>query len=238
MNDIPYTPPAYDKDAFNCPFCKAFAVQEKMTLLERPASYTGRGEWKTRNDLELFVCGRCKEFSIWKRFETGRLGNLPLGFAFKLIYPDTASAPLPNPDLPEEIKADYMEARSILSRSPRGATALLRLCVEKLCRHLGEKDKLNIAIQNLVKRDLDPRVQKALDSVRVIGNDSVHPGELNLNDDPETASRLFELVNHIANQMISIPKSIEETYSKLPETKRQEIEKRDGRTPSKAPEKG
>jgi hypothetical protein len=63
--------------------------------------------------------------------------------------------------------------------------------------------------------------------VRVIGNESVHPGSIDLNDDRETALRLFDLVNAIADQMISHPKKVKEMYGKLPEEKRKAIEARD-----------
>ena len=66
-------------------------------------------------------------------------------------------------------------------------------------------------------------------TVRVIGDEAVHPGFLDLRDDRDTASRLFELVNIIAEQMISNPKRVEEMYERLPESKRRAIEKRDGK---------
>jgi hypothetical protein len=37
------------------------------------------------------------------------------------------SAALPNPDLPEDIKRDFEEARTVLALSPRSAIALLRI---------------------------------------------------------------------------------------------------------------
>ena len=50
-----------------------------------------------------------------------------------------------------------------------------------------------------------------------------------LKDDIETASKLFNVVNIIAEQMISNPKHVQELYAKLPEPKRGAIDKRDGR---------
>lgn len=145
-----------------------------------------------------------------------------------MVEPDVSPAPLPNPDLPSEIRADFEEARSIISRSPRGASALLRLCVQKLCGFLGESGKdINTDIAQLVKKGLNPKIQKSLDIVRVIGNEAVHPGQLDLRDQPATASQLCTLVNVIADAMISQPKAIEALYSALPETKLQQIEKRD-----------
>lgn len=97
-----------------------------------------------------------------------------------------------------------------------------------LCKHLGKSgEELNQDISSLVTDGLNPIVQKSLDVVRVIGNESVHPGSIDLNDDKETAVRLFDLVNIICEQMITQPKQVEELYRKLPESKLDAIEKRD-----------
>lgn len=159
-------------------------------------------------------CFNCHKLGIW---------------AFQcLIYPIKKHGSGPNQDLPEEIKMDFEEARSIVNLSPRGACAILRLCIQKICIHLGEKGvRIDDDIASLVAKGLNPRIQKALDIVRVIGNEAVHPGVLDLKDDNDTAEELFSLVNIISEQLISVPKSIDELYSKLPEKKRQAIEKRD-----------
>jgi hypothetical protein len=145
-----------------------------------------------------------------------------------MVYPDSSPAPLPNLDLPEDIKTDYEEARSIIARSPRGACALLRLCVQKLCASLGESGKdINSDIASLVKKGLNPKVQMSLDIVRVIGNEAVHPGQIDLRDQPATAAQLCSLINIIADAMITQPKTIESLYSGLPQSKLEQIEKRD-----------
>lgn len=147
-----------------------------------------------------------------------------------MIHPDSSQAPIPNTDLPEDIRRDYDEARSIINRSPRGAAALLRLCIQKLCAHLGEPGKnINQDIAELVKKGLSPRIQKSLDIVRVVGNDAVHPGEIDLRDDPDTAVNLAKLINFIADALITQPKQIDTLYDSLPEGKKEQIEKRDGK---------
>jgi hypothetical protein len=67
-----------------------------------------------------------------------------------------------------------------------------------------------------------------LDIVRVIGNESVHPGTIDLRDEPETAVQLAGLVNFIAEAMITQPKEIDKLYDSLPESKREAIDRRDG----------
>ena len=49
---------------------------------------------------------------------------------------------------------------------------------------MGEKGKdINTDIGNLVKKGLPIKVQESLDILRVIGNEAVHPGQLDLKDD-------------------------------------------------------
>jgi len=160
------------------------------------------------------MCFNCNEIAIW----TGSTLSWP-------IRPDTIS---PNPDLPFEIIKDFEEAGRIYRESPRGAAALLRLAVQKLCKEIGGKGKnIDDDIAFLVKNGLDVRIQRSLDIVRVVGNEAVHPGQLDLRDDIETAEKLFALVNLIAEVMISQPKHIEQMYGSLPEGKREAIERRD-----------
>jgi hypothetical protein len=145
-----------------------------------------------------------------------------------MIFPDACLVSMPNNDLPEELKKDYNEARSILNKSPRGAAALLRLVVQKLCKELGESGKdINNDIGNLVKKGLPIKVQQSLDIVRVIGNDAVHPGQIDLTDNIETATRLFALINFIADDMITKPKEVDKLFNSLPPNKLDGIKERD-----------
>lgn len=210
----PYTAPGYKTDSFNCPFCGAFSHQTWYD------TFRNTGGFEDTNLLDLAYCAHCNRFSVW--------------YDGKMIIPTTGSAPLPNPDLPTEIKPDYDEARSICGPSPRGAAALLRLVIQKLCKHLGQNGvDLNADIANLVNQGLSPKIQKALDVVRVIGNEAVHPGQIDLNDNPEMASKLFVLVNLIVDAMITQPKQINDLYRSLPESKRKAIDARDSATPRK-----
>ena len=117
----------------------------------------------------------------------------------------------------------------IVDVSPRGAAALLRLCIQKLCKQLGEPGKnINDDIKSLVSKGLDPRVQQMMDALRIFGNNAVHPGEIDLRDDRELADKLFLLVNMIAEIMITQPKAISEIYSRIGPNQLAAIEKRDG----------
>ena len=161
------------------------------------------------------VCFECEELSVW--------------IHDRLVYPRAGEAPPASPDLPEELRRDYDEASSILDRSPRGAAALMRLVIQKLCIHLEQPgDNLNADIAALVRAGLDPQIQKALDFVRAIGNNAVHPGQIDLRDDRATAAVLFTLVNLIVERLISVPKHVDEAYGSLPGSVLQQIAKRDG----------
>jgi hypothetical protein len=205
-----YTPPQYQLKAFNCPHCGAYANQ-----MWHPAYHRGEtGGFSQLLDLYFSQCAHCNVMAIWLNE--------------KMIEPDMGNAPLPNQDLPQDIKDDYIEARSILNKSPRGAAALLRLAIQKLCRELGGNGKnINNDIATLVSQGLDKRIQKSLDYVRVIGNNSVHPGQIDLKDNQEVALHLFNLINIIADRMITQPKHIDNLYNSLPAEQLAAIQKRD-----------
>ena len=174
-----------------------------------------RHELQGRN-FQASQCAHCHEWLYW--------------YNDKIVVPDVSSAPPVNNDLDDDIKRDYAEAASIVAKSPRGAAGLLRLCIQKLCKQLGQEGKsIDKDIGSLVAKGLDVRVQRALDTVRVIGNEAVHPGEMDLRDDPETAEMLFTLVNAIADQMITQPKLRDALYEKLPKTKLEGIAARDAK---------
>jgi hypothetical protein len=147
----------------------------------------------------------------------------------RIVYPDfLPEVPIANADLSNPVLADYEEAARVLIASPRAACALLRLAIEKLCAEITKSnDDINGMIKTLVAKGLHVHIQRALDVVRVIGNEAVHPGTIDLSDDPETASQLFRLVNIIADTLVSQPKHIAEMYASLPPTKLAQIESRD-----------
>jgi len=164
------------------------------------------------HNVYISKCYNCKQVTVW--------------LYDKMIWPAPKEGPAPNIDLPADIKIDFEEAGRILPLSPRGATALLRLCIQKLCEHLGEKGTVDECIASLVTKGLDKRIEKSLDIVRVIGNNAVHPGQIDLRDDNATAFKLFDLVNLITDALISQPKHIEAMYSSLPQSAKDGIEAR------------
>lgn len=165
-------------------------------------------------NVNISRCYNCKEISIWVHDQ--------------LIYPNSKIDIQPNQDLPPHIKRLFEEAREIVSFSPKGAAALLRLSIQYLCKELGESGKnIDKDISSLVSKGLNPLVQQALDVVRVVGNEAVHPGEINLDDNRDIALQLFNLVNLICNQMITQPKQVKALYDSLPEKKLIGIEQRD-----------
>ncbi|MBP5994229.1 MAG: DUF4145 domain-containing protein [Crocinitomicaceae bacterium] len=215
-----HIPPILRQKSFHCPICGVLAEQTwtKSVIGNYLKTQPNRQQVSENfhlSNCSVAKCSHCEDFSIW-------LND-------KMIYPLSGSVEMANPDLPEDIKKDYNEAKDIVNVSPRGSAALLRLAVQKLCLHLGEKgDSINEDIKNLVKKGLPTTMQQALDSVRVVGNNAVHPGTIDLNDNIEIAHALFGFVNIICEMLISQPKKVKEYYEKnIPENIRNIIEKRD-----------
>ena len=207
--------PVLNAESFRCPHCHVHALQRWTPLLRAFETPVGAQYCRITNSAAAF-CDKCKEFSIWVNE--------------KMIFPASSAAPPAAVDMPDNVQTDYKEASAVFGQSPRSAAALLRLGLQKLMLHLGEKgDNINTDIGNLVKKGLPVEVQKALDTVRVVGNNAVHPGQIDLNDDTRTAASLFRLINFVIERMITQPREIHGLYAGLPQTSRDAIDKRDGK---------
>ena len=216
-----YYPPKQSEEQFHCPHCGVFAKQfwAHIHAQDSYGSYNSiQGKLHFDETLEkewtISKCEHCREKIIW--------------LSKNIIYPKKMIVDMSNNDLTEDIKRDYIEAATIFNDSLRSSAALLRLALQKLCKQLGEKgENINDDIKNLVKKGLNPQIQKSLDILRITGNNAVHPGEINVEEKPELVLKLFELINFIAEKMITEPKEIDNFYEELPENSKEAINKRD-----------
>jgi len=202
-----YYPPADQVKQFHCIHCGVFSKQNWNTLYFASRNLTA-------SPITYCSCEHCEKITYWHES--------------RMIIPSEAPVPPPHLDMPDSVIGEYQEARSIFSRSPRAAIALLRLAIQKLMPELGEKgENINADIKSLVAKGLPVQVQQAFDFCRVVGNNAVHPGEINLNDTPEMGQHLFSMLNFIVEDRITRPKQIAELYSKLPEPARAAVQRRD-----------
>lgn len=247
MNNESYISPDYGKDGFTCPNCQVYAHQvwteiEKINvrkseyrtsknlrkiseiiksnvfnqeeeLVDQSAHYKSVNTYLVDNTVALSTCSRCYQESFWVNGE--------------IVFPNTSITPQPHNDMPEEVKEVYNEARGIHNISPRASAALLRLALEKLLPLLGAEGKdINNMIGDLVGKGLNKSVEQALDGLRFIGNEAVHPGMISLQDDKQISFALFKILNYIVQQLITEIREIQSIHDLIPEGKKQGIEAR------------
>lgn len=222
-----YYPPVFAGQKFHCIRCGVYAKQAWSGLKADGTRYDESGDFPINifnnassfveelpNDFVASECSHCDDFTLWQKR--------------KIIFPRSTAVELPNEDLTDEIKELYNEAALILNDSPRAAAALLRLALQLLIKELGGRGKhIDTDIKTIVSYGVDPQVQKAMDIVRVFGNNGTHPGEIQLNEDPDLVKKMFELINFIATKMISSKKEIDNLFESLPDGAKEAIEKRD-----------
>lgn len=61
-----------------------------------------------------------------------------------------------------------------------------------------------------------------MDAIIIIGNEAVHPGQINIDDNKDIAIALFKLMNIIVEKMIIEPKKIDDMYNFLQDNKIEE----------------
>lgn len=203
-----YHAPEFQKTDFNCPHCNVYSAQLWGTASAFPNHYG-----LTVEGYSFSKCEHCEKWCCWHDEV--------------MIMPPNAPVALPHMLMPESCKKVYEEARSIVSQSPKAAAALIRLALQLLMKEVGEKGKkIDDDIQSLVNKGLDDHIQAALDYCRVVGNEAVHPGEIQVDDDPSIAHSLFEMINLIVEDRIAKPARVRKFVGNLPEGARKRIEAR------------
>lgn len=218
-----YQKPVVGATAFNCPFCHAFS---QMNWFARSSNSSRNGQ------IQEVICSRCNRSSIWRITD---ITSTPAGFNLnkgEMVYPQINTAPPPGDDMPNEVMKDYNEAASVLPNSSKAAAALLRLGLQKLCIHLGEKgENINADIRSLSSKGVvPPTVITAADTLRITGNCAVHPGEMSDSDIDDIAEKLFSLLNYIVKRAITDPKEVMAIYGKTPEKPRIAAENKDSKS--------
>jgi hypothetical protein len=208
------TVPAFRREAFECTFCAVFASHSWTNLVTLDALARA-----VKSPIWYAICSDCKLPTYWME----GAGDLPA----RMLWPARAAGPPPHEGMPDDVRGEYEEARGIVLRSPRGAAALLRLALQRLMSHGGQAgEELVDGHAMLVEKHLDPRIEQALKSLRVIGNDAVPPGELSPKDDRETAEGLFTVLNFLVEEVIEVPRRLDAMYALLSEGARGDREGR------------
>lgn len=143
-----------------------------------------------------------------------------------MVWPTALGGPAPNGDMPHDVTVIYNEARSVMTLSPRAASALLRLALEALLTGLyPDAGNLNDTIGAAAAAGLSRQIVNAMDVLRFNGNAAIH--EIGREDTAETAAALSRILNLVVERLITEPRQIAEMHAELPPGVLAQIERRD-----------
>lgn len=224
--------PSFLTEAFNCPFCSTFSYMSWTNLGQKREMYGLPFESRNAPIIHLAHCQKCKESSVW--LDTGGKaveGSTVIVSTGEMLHPYSIASIIepPHSDMPLDVKNDYIEAANVFAHSRRSSAALLRLALQKLMIHLGEPGKnINTDIRSLAEKKRVPSdVIKVADTLRIAGNNAVHPGEMSEDDFDDVSEKMFSLLNFIINKAIKEGKEIESLYLKTPKSARGAAESSD-----------
>lgn len=218
-----FVAPHPDLEAFTCAYCGVYA-QQTSPKIHRVGSNNRLEDFKIHPDKTSKIsskqCNHCKSNHVFlvtelpyetppKNFEGWPppvIKKQPQNIL--MLYPKNSSAPPPQENMPEEVLALYKEAASIVSDSPSAACLLIRKALEVLLADLTNETNLNKMITIITEDVTKPwakQLTPLLTSIRLIGNDAVHPREINRADNEQTALTLFSFLNICVDKLISQP---------------------------------
>lgn len=225
--------PEFNSKSFICPHCHVFAEQKwkmaftadvKISGIMTMHNTTTPTISNLRSDPNIYwtICNCCNKSTFW--------------FNKQMIYPLSNTAAPANSYMPDKVRKIYDEAAIISNLSPKSAAALLRLALQILLKEIGGKGKnIDADIAELLQSNrISHQVQQACDILRVIGNNAVHPGQIDIDDDPETVKSLFSLLNFIVSETIQKEAEINKLFNSLPDNALKGIERRNSKFTEKS----
>lgn len=143
-----------------------------------PDAHAWAVEWDQCSECHRYIV-RLKQFALSTRTEILGGGmevetHDPVSFQ---VYPKGTARRCP-PEVPDNLREDFLEAALVLPDSPKASAALSRRCLQQLLReHVGiERRTLDLEIQELLSTGTLPsHLADAIDGVRHIGNFAAHP---------------------------------------------------------------
>ena len=224
MNE--YIQPRLGAESFSCPHCNTVAHQDWYSLFLKPenaaevrvltpeAIRQGEAQRDNIKEIEQFI-ERLKKTQLTYEYQKHphplkvKMANLHIsnchncnGFSLwvsgLLVYPTKLDK------TPELVDEDVEEAAVVLNKSPRGATALMRVCIQKLVPLLEENGKeLNQRVSSLVRKGLEMEIQQAMDVLEVLRSDSAQLNPLESQADRETALRFLDSLKEVLERRMS-----------------------------------
>jgi hypothetical protein len=92
-------------------------------------------------------------------------------------------------------------------------------------------ENLNQDIKALVGQNLPVQIQQSLDLLRVVGNNAVHPGQIDIEENKDNIEKFFGLVNLVVDVLLVQPAKINAMFDMLvPQAQKKQIEVRDGKS--------
>jgi hypothetical protein len=165
-------------------------------LVQSPDKGSGT-YWKYRTA----ICPECSEVTV----EIARCyGKDKLGEAWRQVYPIGASRGPVDPEVPDKVSEDYIEACNVLPISAKASAALSRRCLQNMLHAHGYKARDLAKEVDLLLNEPDPkkslphRLRETVDGIRNFGNFSAHP------IDDKTTLQVIDVEPHEAEWCLQI----------------------------------
>ena len=158
----------------------------------------------TENDIEckeLYVNSLCDEKYSQQK------GDELVNPKVSVLFPPPAeelSLPCPHPEMPDDVKEIYLEAKSVFLQSSMAARTLLQLATELLLLELGyDETNIHEMIVCCEKQDMPEELKTGFDSLRFYRHKgTIHIEKIHFNqiENKEKVRAFFDLLNIIVEK--------------------------------------